>query len=222
MNKKFFSISRENMIKNQIITNQVNDPNIINAIAEIEREKFVSNEYNSLVYSDSNIPFKEGRYLMKTFIFAKMLQNCNIKKKDSVLVIGCLSGYSVAVISKLCSYVFGIENDINLTKKANNILTSLGYLNTSITSTNLIEGLKKNAPYDKILIQGGVEFIPKIISDQVTEGGQVFFMQKIEDGLVYEFTLGEKNNGLMSYRGIFTCNSFLLKEFKNNDKNEVF
>ena len=41
MNNKFFQISRENMIKNQIITNQVSSQSLIDAISEIERERFV-------------------------------------------------------------------------------------------------------------------------------------------------------------------------------------
>ena len=220
MNNKFFDISRENMIKNQIITNQVTNQELIDAIAAIERQRFVSNQFHSIVYSDSNILIKNKRFLMKTFIFAKMIQNCNIKNKDSVLVIACLTGYSVAVISKLCAYVFGIENDNDLVQQANNTLTNIGCLNCSVSFANLLDGNKKNAPYDKIIIEGGIEFVPKSILDQIREGGKIFFMMKKNNGLIYEFTLGIKTNGTISFRPIFTCNSIFLDDFKNNNQND--
>ena len=74
MNNKFFQISRENMIKNQIITNQVSSQSLIDAISEIERERFVPSESHAIAYSDSNILIKNKRFLMKAFIFAKMIQ----------------------------------------------------------------------------------------------------------------------------------------------------
>ena len=39
-----------------------------------------------------------------------MLEKCNLSKNNSILVIGCLNGYSLAILSNLVSYVFGIEN----------------------------------------------------------------------------------------------------------------
>ena len=67
MNKKFFSLSRENMIKNQIITNQVIDQDLINAFSEVDKEKFVPPSQQPFVYSDSNILISENRYLMKIY-----------------------------------------------------------------------------------------------------------------------------------------------------------
>ena len=222
MNNKFFQISRENMIKNQIITNQVNSQSLIDAISEIERERFVPSESHAIAYSDSNILIKNKRFLMKAFIFAKMIQNCNIKNKDSILVIGCLTGYSVAIISKLCGYAFGVENDYDMVAKANNTLSSIGCLNCSVSYSNLQDGYKKNAPYDKIIIEGGIEFVPKAILEQIREGGEIFFMMKKDNGIIYEFTLGIKANNIVSYRPIFTCNSILLDDFISNEKNKSF
>ena len=45
------------------------------------------------------------------FLMAKMFEYCNFSKEDKVLVIGCLTGYSVAILSNLVGYVFAIEND---------------------------------------------------------------------------------------------------------------
>ena len=218
---KFFSVARNNMVKNQIITNQVSDQKLIDAFLEVEKERFVEDSDFPLVYSDSNITFKNNRYLMKTFTFAKMLENCNIRSNESVLVLSCLTGYSVAIISKIAGYVFGVEKENDFVKKANEILSTLGYLNCSVCQSNPTEGLKKNAPFDKIIIEGGVDFIPTSLYKQLKEDGEIFFIKRKSENHIYEFTVGLKNNDNISFRPVFSCNSFMIDDFTNPDKNEA-
>ena len=53
---------------------------------------------------------------MKTFIIAKMFDRCNFGQDDKVLVIGCLTGYSIAILSKMVNYVVGIDNDKKISR----------------------------------------------------------------------------------------------------------
>ena len=48
---------------------------------------------------------------MKTFVIAKMFERCNFNIDDKVLIIGCLTGYSIAILAKMVNYVFGIDNE---------------------------------------------------------------------------------------------------------------
>lgn len=217
---KFFPLARSNMVKNQIITNQVSNQNLIDAFLEVKKELFVDTTNFSVVYSDSNILLKKNRFLMKTFTFAKMLENCDVKSNESILVLSCLTGYSVAIISKVAGYVFGIEKDNEFVKKANEILISQGYLNCSVYQSNPADGLKKNAPFDKIIIEGGVDYIPISICKQLKEDGKIFFMKRKSENYIFEFTVGLKNNNTISYRPLFSCNSFMIEDFTNPDKNE--
>ena len=213
MQDKFFEISRTNMVQNQIITNKVVSENIINAFLTIEKEKFIPESQYPLVYSDASIEIKNNRFLIKTFIFAKMLEYSGIKESDSILVLGCLSGYSVAVISKLAGYVFGVEDDSTIVKNANNILTQMGFLNCSISNSKLSMGLKKNAPYDKIIIEGAVEFIPVQITDQLRDEGKIFAIFKKKNSLIGEFMVGLKKSNQVSYRTLFNANAHSLSDF---------
>ena len=47
-------------------------------------------------------------------------------------------------------------------------------LNCQVSYSNLHDGYKKNAPYDKIIIEGGIEFVPKTNSGQLREGGEIY------------------------------------------------
>ncbi len=213
MYDKNFIISRENMVNNQVITNKVTNPVLIDALLTIEKEKFIPPNKFALTYSDSDIEFSEDRYLMKTFIFAKMLEFSNVKKNDSILIIGCLTGYSVALLSKLSGYVFGLENNHEFVRDANKNLSAIACHNCSVSYGNLQDGIKKNAPYDKIFVEGSVEMIPDKLIEQLKEEGELFTIFKKKELMLGEYMVGLKINGMISYRHLFNANAKILKDF---------
>ena len=81
MHEKFFEIARSNMVKNQILPNNVKDKDLIDALLEIKKELFVPKKEMDLVYSDRDILIKNQRNIIRTFVVAKMLDKCNFKKK---------------------------------------------------------------------------------------------------------------------------------------------
>ena len=113
-----------------------------------------------------------------------------------------------------------ISFTIAFQRASNEILSTLGYLNCSVCQSNPTEGLKKNAPFDKIIIEGGVDFIPTSLYKQLKEDGEIFFIKRKSENHIYEFTVGLKNNDNISFRPVFSCNSFMIDDFTNPDKNE--
>ena len=222
MYDKFFDVSRKNMVNNQIITNKVVNPLIIEAFLSIQKEKFIPKIKKSIVYSDSEIAFNKERSMIKSFLLAKMIEFSKVKQNDSILVIGCLSGYSVAIISQFSGYVFGLENDLNMVKEANTILSDMACHNCSINHGKLSEGLKKNMPFDKIFVEGSVEFIPNNIIQQLKEGGEIFAIFKEQKSIVGKYKVGLKYEGLVSYRHLFDANAKLLKDFNLKDDSYDF
>ena len=219
MNDKFFTISRQNMVNNQIITNKVINPELINAFLLVKKEKFVPKEKSAIVYSDCDIELSNDRFLMKTFILAKIIEFSKVTANDSILVIGCLTGYSVAILSKISGYVFGIENENETVKKANKNLSDISCHNCSVYFSKLSDGLKKNCPFDKIIIEGAVENIPSKIIEQIKDGGEIFSIFKNDNSSVGQFMVGLKVDGQISYRHLFDANAKILNDFKK-EKNE--
>ena len=218
MNTKFYEVSRKNMVNNQIITNKVNSPNLIEALLSVGKERFVPKEKLPIVYSDSDIEVITNRFLIKTFIFAKMIEFSNVKVNDSILVIGCLTGYSVAILSKISGYVFGVENDNEIVKKANKNLSDIGCHNCSVSLGKLSEGLRKNSPFDKIFIEGAVQNIPFKIISQLKDGGEIFSIFREKNSVIGQFMMGLKIDGQVSYRHLFDANAKYLEEFtEDND-----
>ena len=215
MHEKFFEIARSNMVKNQILPNNVKNRDLIDALLEIKKEIFVPAKDLDLVYSDRDILVSRERNIIRTFVIAKMLDKCNFQKDNTILVIGCLTGYTLAIISRLVNYVFGVENDKNLTQIAVQNINNLNILNCSVFyKKDLSVGLEKNAPYDKIFIEGSVEKVPDNLLKQLKEDGEIFTVIKNkEDNHVGEFIRGLKVDSGISIEKFFNTNVNVLKDF---------
>ena len=215
MHEKFFEIARSNMVKNQVLPNNVKNKDLIDALLEIKKELFVPTKDMDLVYTDRDILVSHERNIIRTFVIAKMLDKCNFQKDNTILVIGCLTGYTLAIISRLVNYVFGVENDKNLTQIAVQNINNLNILNCSVFyKKDLSVGLEKNAPYDKIFIEGTVEKVPDNLLKQLKEDGEIFTVIKNkEDNYVGEFIRGLKVESGISIEKFFNTNVNVLKDF---------
>ena len=215
MHEKFFEIARSNMVKNQILPNNVKDRDLIDALLEIKKELFVPKKEMDLVYSDRDILIKNQRNIIRTFVVAKMLDKCNFKKNNTILVIGCLTGYTLAIVSRLVNYVFGIDNDKNLTQIANENINNLNILNCSVFyKKDLTTGLEKNAPYDKIFIEGSIRKVPDYLVKQLKDDGEIFTVIKNnEDNYIGEFVRGLKVDSGISIEKFFNTNINELEDF---------
>ena len=215
MHEKFFEIARSNMVKNQVLPNNVKNRELIDALLEIKKELFVPTKDMDLVYSDRDILVSHERNIIRTFVIAKMLDKCNFQKDNTILVIGCLTGYTLAIISRLVNYVFGVDNDKNLTEIAVQNINNLNILNCSVFyKKDLSVGLEKNAPYDKIFIEGSVEKVPDNLLKQLKEDGEIFTVIKNkEDNYVGEFIRGLRVDTGISIEKFFNTNVNVLKDF---------
>tara|TARA_B100000212_G_C27284645_1_gene494618 strand:+ start:73 stop:747 length:675 start_codon:yes stop_codon:yes gene_type:complete len=222
MNINFFEKARANMVNNQLLPNGVKNLDLIESFDNTKKELFVPESEKEVVYSDSDILISPNRYLVRSFVLAKMFEHCSFSKDDSVLVIGCLTGYSVAIISNLVSYVFGVENCKKLVEHANSVLSSMGCLNTSVFfKSNLVLGNNKNSPYDKIFIEGAVNSIPKVLVNQLKDNGEIYTVLK-EDDYIGEFVRGKKIDSFISFTKLFNTHLYELSDFiiqeNDNDK----
>ena len=213
MHEKFFQEARMNMIKSQLLPNNVRNKVLIDSISNLKKELFVPREFYDITYSDSDILITKERTLIRTFIMAKMFEYCNFNKNDTILVVGCLTGYSLAILSNLVSYVFGIENDKEIVTKANNNLNNLNILNCSVIyKKDLSIGLSKNAPFDKIFIEGAISEIPDVLIKQLKENGEIFTVIN-NDEYVGDFVRALKIDSSISIEKIFNTSINTIKDF---------
>jgi len=208
-----FSIARRSMVNSQIRPNQVNDGDVLAAMAEMPREAFLPKVLHGVAYVDEDIPLGKGRYLMEPMVLARLLQAAAIQPTDVALILGCATGYSVAIASRLASAVVAIESDAKLAQAASDTLTGLGLDTVAVMQGDLGAGYAKQAPFDVILFDGAVANVPASIAEQLAEGGRLVAVVRPGEG-VGKAVLVTREAGLLSLREVFDANIPWLPGFE--------
>ncbi len=168
-----YSVARRNMIECQIRTNKVIDEAVLAAMAEVPRERFVPGELQSIAYIDEDLRVADGRFLMEPAVLARLLQEARVAPTDVVLDIGSGAGYGAAVLARMAATVFAQETNAGLAKKAAELYAELNLDNVVPVEGVLSGGCPEHAPFNVILIEGGVDFVPDSIIDQLGDSGRL-------------------------------------------------
>jgi protein-L-isoaspartate(D-aspartate) O-methyltransferase len=172
-----FSTARLKMVDGQVRPSDVTDIRILDAMLAVPREAFVPAGQRALAYLDLDLDVSEKgtakSFLIKSVVTAKMLQAAEIGESDSVLVVGCASGYAAAIAAKLAARVTATESTPALAAKATQALAALGLGNVTVETASAAEGDPAGAPYDVIMINGATEIIPESLYRQLKEGGRL-------------------------------------------------
>lgn len=173
MHQSSFATARKTMVDCQLRPSKVTDQFVLDAFMTIPREDFVSKQQRVLAYVDEDLPLSGGRCLMEPMVLARLLQALEVRPHDNLLIVGAGCGYGTAVAAKLAGSVIAIETRSNLVEKAQDVLVSIGIDNAAIVKSRLVDGYPDEGPYDRILIEGGVETVPDNLLNQLTPKGRL-------------------------------------------------
>jgi protein-L-isoaspartate(D-aspartate) O-methyltransferase len=196
-----FAAVRRNMVDRQLRTNKVIDEAVLQALGEIPREQFVPAPLRSVAYVDEDVPLGAGRYLIEPMVFGRLLQSAQVRRTDLVLDIGCGSGYSTAILSRLANMVVALECDRALARAAGAAIADLSIDNALVVEGPLEQGWPAQAPYNLIVLGGAAERIPETILGQLAEGGRLVGVEMREG--VGRAVLYLRNRGVISGRPLF-------------------
>lgn len=209
-----YALARLNMVESQIRTNRVTDPDLVEAFDTVPRELFVPKAKRGIAYVDEALEIGGGRYLLEPMVLARLLQAAVPEPGDVALDIACGTGYATVILSKMVSMVVGVEEDQGLVDAGNANLETLGIDNAAIVRGRLDEGYDKQAPYNVILIDGGVEVVPPALFDDLADGGRLVTVEggsPTEPGVA---VLYEKRGGRIGRRILFDAGTPLLSGFR--------
>ena len=161
-----FATARLAMVESQLRPQGVTDPLVLDAMASVERERFLPNHTRPLAYVDRAVAMGDGRFLAAPAVLGKLLTEMMPQRGQKALVIGAGTGYSSAVLSHMGLEVVPIESSAALADHAREL--GIDPLNRPLEV-----GHKEGAPYDHILIDGAVEEIPETIVEQLADGGRL-------------------------------------------------
>lgn len=176
------------------LANQIADKININlglyeAFLTIPREIFVPNGLQNHAYKLDALPILGNQWISSPLTVAKMTNVLEVEGVDSVLEIGCGSGYQAAILSQLVRRVFTIERIEGLLKDAKNKFARLGLNNIHGRFDDGQRGWRGYAPYDRILFSASIDKIPHVIFEQLKVGGiLVAPIEKGDKQIITKFT----------------------------------
>tara|TARA_B110000483_G_C17896663_1_gene427702 strand:- start:7 stop:657 length:651 start_codon:yes stop_codon:yes gene_type:complete len=190
--------------------------NILEALYDIDRKDYTPIELRDFSYIEKNIHIGKNRYLLKPAITAKLLSALELESTETILIIGSTTGYSAAIASKIAETVICIEEDIDLLNSSEKIAIANSMNNIVFVKNELNKGYLDQGPYTCILIEGAIEEEPKLILEQLAEGGRVVtILSDSENGSAIKYS---KINGQITNQFLFSMNAPVLESFKKSKK----
>lgn len=161
---------RQNLVE-EIEKHFALEEHVKNAFLAVDREAFVPNQFKHLSYKLDALPMAASQWISSPLTVAKMTQHLELKGVDSVLEVGCGSGYQAAILGQVCRRVFTIERIDELLTEAKNRFSALEMNNIFTRFDDGQRGWKQYAPYERILFSATAKEIPEILFEQLAEGG---------------------------------------------------
>lgn len=215
-----FVLMRQNMIRGQILPEGVTHPLVLKAFLKVPRETFVPRQLSHIAYMDENFPLNANRVLLRPAILARLLQVLNPSQGDKILYIACGSGYGPALLNEMGAHVVALESEPSLSQEAERVIQQLNMPTIKVILGPLEEGWEGEAPYEKMFIEGSIEFVPETLLKQLKVGGVIATLKRAKEESGKAFLYIKEG---CTYTEICLFDAFapLLKVFKK-EKSFIF
>jgi protein-L-isoaspartate(D-aspartate) O-methyltransferase len=108
--------TREGLIAE--LRRHVRDERVLDAIAAVPREEFVSPDRRRSAWANEALPIGNGQTISQPLVVAHMAELLRLRAGDRVLDVGTGSGYHAAILARLGARVWSIERDRALSERA--------------------------------------------------------------------------------------------------------
>lgn len=146
---------------------------VLEAIGKVPRHLFMDSSFLDHAYQDKAFPIAAGQTISQPYTVAFQTELLEVEEQHKVLEIGTGSGYQTAVLCLLGAEVYSIERQLELFKKTSLFLPKIGYVAKRLIFGDGYQGLKEEAPFDRIIVTAGAPFVPKPLLAQLKLGGRL-------------------------------------------------
>jgi len=161
------------MVKRQISGRGVRSEQVLDAMRNVPRERFLPQGQGVWAYDDSPLPIGDGQTISQPYIVAYMTEALDLVGGERVLEIGTGSGYAAAVLAEIAADVYTIERIEDLAAMAGAVLDDLGYHNVHVRQGDGTLGWPEEAPFDGIVVTAGGPAVPDTLQHQLKIGGRL-------------------------------------------------
>lgn len=152
-----FEFARENMVKQQVLTEGLSLDGVAMVMTNIPREKFLPKELQNLAYCDTNLIFGD-RELRSPMLTARMIEALDLKSDDTVLKLGSECGYPVALLAKMAKNVELVDYNEDRLVTIKHQLAEIDIHNVEVVSTDsLNEKINSQQKYKCIYVSTALD-----------------------------------------------------------------
>lgn len=217
-------LARRNMVWSQLKANGISNSLLLSQFALLEKEIFLPPALHNLSYVDQELVLNDGRVVLPPLLLARLLQAALAalvapanapsplrQLAEKVLVVGCGTGYSTAILSAFAHQVCGLECDEAFVTQGRAILAERHLVNVSLHLGPLEEGLAALAPFDVMIVEGATSHIPEAYTEQLQEGGRlVALLRSSPTHRLAQAILLQKEGGALQQRRLFEWSASFL------------
>jgi protein-L-isoaspartate(D-aspartate) O-methyltransferase len=198
-----YEAQRARMVERQLRRREISDERVLEAMAEVPRERFVSERLGRRAYADSALPIGGRQTISQPWIVAAICQGLELEGHETVLEIGTGSGYSAAVLARLAERVISIERVAELAEQARRTLDELGVKNVDVRIGDGTRGARDDAPFEAIAVHATAPAPPHTLIGQLADGGRLVI--PVADDGVDLLTAFEAHGDQIERRVIAPC-----------------
>jgi len=162
------------MVEAQLRARGIRDERVLDAMAEIPRERFIDVDQQRRAYADEAVPIAAGQTISQPWVVAKMTELLAAQPGERILELGTGSGYQAAILAALGADVTSLERHEILAGKARDRIRDLDLPGTvTIRTADGSLGDPAGAPWDGIIVTAAAPSIPNELRDQLADGGRL-------------------------------------------------
>jgi len=146
----------------------------LKAFKEIPREDFIPENLKNSAYDDVPLPLLRGKTISQPTTVMIMTSALELEPGEKVFEVGTGSGYQSAVIAKIVGAkgkVITTEVVPELVQFAKTNLKKAKISNVFVHEEDGSNGMKSEAPFDKIIITAACKEFPKPLLEQLKPNG---------------------------------------------------
>jgi protein-L-isoaspartate(D-aspartate) O-methyltransferase len=151
----------------------IRDARVLAALRAVPREQFVDEALRAEAYGDAALPIGEQQTISQPWIVARMTELLEPDGTGRALEIGTGSGYHAAVLSRLFEQVYSVERLPALSRRAREVVRSIGIENVHFKIFDGTYGWSEFAPYRAIVVTASAPNVPEPLLEQLEEGGRL-------------------------------------------------
>lgn len=175
---------------------------IIEAFKKVNRADFLPAELDLDAQADIPLPIGYGQTISQPATVAFMLELLQPQLNDKILDVGSGSGWQTALLCELVGTkgkIFAIERIKELKELGENNIKKYNYKNVKFIHGDGYKGLKKNAPFDKIIAAAESLELSPAWKEQVKINGRI--VAPLKQNLIAVDKISDKDFKIKEYPG---------------------